>query len=350
MASDVKVVINLAKPVTSAGFGYPLIFAGKSTTAIPYTICSGINDVITTVGGILPSDSSETVATKTAAAMQSPIYKAALLMLMQKSAPSQFAIMQSENTAVTALGSMLYEGWRQLIVVSVGTESESTAQEISKFIEASGTKMYFTSVAETGELTITGNERTVVLCHKDADESVVFPEAALVGATSGKPAGSVNYKNQILTGLTPDILSESELSTIEDGKAIAFVLKAGQGVTSNGKTTSGEYIDIVDSKDYIIQNIEYQTQLVLNQNDKVPYDNNGISMLENVCVNVLRTAANNGMIATTDEGSYNYSVDYKPRSQTNASDRAARKYVEGSFSFALLGAIDTVEINGTIEI
>lgn len=348
MASDVKVVIDLAKPVTGSGFGYPLIFQGKATTAVAYTECTSINDVITAVGGILPTDNAETVATKTATAMASNIYKAASLMLAQDNAPATFAIMASANTTVAALPAIMYQGWRQLIVVSLGTEGESTAEEIAAYILADGTKMYFTSVTAVGSVTISDNERAVVMVH--ADTSVPFPEAALVGATAGKPVGSITYKNQILTGLTPAVLSDTELTAISNANAIAFVLKAGEGVTSDGITTSGEYIDIIDSEDWIIQNIEYQTQQVLNNNDKIPYDNNGIAMLENVCVNVLREAANNGMIAVGDDGDYQYSVDYQGRSATSATDRAKRQYVLGAFSFALSGAIHTVEINGTIEI
>ena len=335
MASDVKVVIDIAKAVTGSGFGFPLIFQGKATAAIPYTECSSINDVTTALGSNYATN---------------PIYKAALLMLMQNTAPAKFAIMASTNATVDALPAVIDKEWRQLIVVSLGTEDESTAAEISAYIETTATKMYFTSAATVAGATISGNERTVMLVHTDTDSTVVFPEAALVGATAGKPAGSVNYKNQILNGLNPVALTDAQLTAIEAAHAMAAVVKAGYVVTSDGKTTSDEYIDIVDSKDYIVQNIEYQTQLVLIQNDKIPYDNNGISMLENVCVNVLRDAANNGMIATNDEGSFIYSVDYQPRSATSATDRANRTYVEGSFSFALAGAVDTVQINGTIEI
>lgn len=335
MASDVKVVINLAKAVTGVGFGYPLIFQGKATAAIDYTECSSIQDVINAVG-----DSYAT----------SPIYKAALLMLMQSTPPSKFAICAATGTTVASLPAILYQGWRQLIVVSVGETGESTAAQISEYIETTDDKMYFTSVTAVSGATISGNERTVMMVHNDPVETVVFPEAALVGATAGKPAGSFTYKNQILNGLTPAILSDAELTAIESAHAMAFVLKAGDGVTSDGKTTSDEYIDIVDSTDYIVQSITYRTQQLLNQSDKIPYDNTGIARLENVCVNVLKEAANNGIIALTDAGVPDYSVSYAPRSETSASDRTARRYTMGTFRFALAGAVHTVQVTGTIEI
>lgn len=349
MAKDVKVTINLAKAATGIGFGYPLIFEGKATKAIPYTECTTIDEVVKAVGGITASDNESAVATKTEAAKKTGIYKAALLLFMQDNAPATIAICADTAVASTGLANILHQGWRQLIVVSADTEGEDARKAISDYIETTG-KMYFTSVADVADATISGNDRTVIMVHEDDDTTVVFPEAALVGATAGKPVGSLTYKNQKLKGLTPKVLPESELTAIHDANAMAFVLKAGDGVTSEGMATSGEYVDVIDAQDFIIQNIENNVQKTLNNADKIPYDNVGISILENATASVLKEAAENGMIAVNDNGVYDYSVAFKPRSATKASDRAARRYPEGSFRFALAGAIHTAEINGTIEI
>lgn len=84
---------------------------------------------------------------------------------------------------------------------------------------------------------------------------------------------------------------------------------------------------------------------------KVPYDNAGIAMLENVCLTVLKEAANMGMVAyDTESGSYLYSTDYALREDQSSTDRVERKYVGGKFSFGLAGAIHTVVVNGEISI
>ena len=353
MARDVKVVINLAKPTTSVGFGYPLIFEGKATTAIEYTECYNIDEVIRLVGGITDADDEKAVATKTETAKATNIYKAALLLFMQDKSPERVAVYATTDVATTGLAAILHHGWRQLIVVSVDKEGEDSRKVISDYIETTE-KMYYTSVASVsdlaGDAAIEGNDKTVILCHEDDVEAVVFPEAALVGATAGKAAGSITYKNQILKALTPKILTEDEIKAIHEAHAIAFILSSGDGVTSEGIATSDEYIDIVDAQDYIVQNIGYRIEKLLHNVDKVPYDNTGISMLENACVTVLQEAANNGIIATTDDGLPDYDVTFKPRSATKPSDRATRRYIEGAFRFALAGAIHTVEVTGTIEI
>lgn len=332
MANDVKVVIELSKAAPRLGFGYPLIFAGKQTSAVTYKEVGSLEEVVT--AGF---------------AAESAVYKAASTLFMQSNAPSKIAVCADTADAVTALPAVLGEGWRQLIVVSVDTEGESTIEAISDYIEACGAdKMFFTHCAPDDEAiaNIEGNERTVVVAYESTDTDC--PEAAVVGATAGMDVGSYTYKNIILKGVTAQDYTDSEVEALHEKGVITILRKAGSIVTSEGLTVSGEFADIVDCKDYIIQQIEYQCQYLLNRVPKLPYDNRGIAALEGVVVSVLKEAADNGMIAVTDEGDYDYTVDFAPRSECAASDISSRHYAEGKFEFALAGAIHTAKIKGTI--
>lgn len=349
MAKDVKVTIDIAKAASNTGFGFPLIFQGKAETPIPYTECSSIDDVISAVGGITASDNEAAAASKTNAAKASNLYKAALLLFMQNNAPGKIAVCAAAEEAAAALPGIIHFGWRQLIVVSADQEGESSRKDISDLIETTD-KMYFTSVESPADISMKGNDRTVVMVHKDDDPTVVFPEAALVGATAGKAAGSFTYKNIVVKGLTPKVLPESEYAAVHNANGIAIVLKRGKAVTSDGITAGGEFVDIIDSQDYIIQNIEGNIQELLINSDKLSYDNAGISRLETVTASVLKDAADNGMIALDDSGTPDYSVSFLPRSETKSADRQARRYTGGSFRFVLAGAIHTAEIVGSIEI
>ena len=114
---------------------------------------------------------------------------------------------------------------------------------------------------------------------------------------------------------------------------------------------NGEYIDIIDSKDWIISQIVYRTQKLLNRAKKVPYDNTGIAMLEAECLTVLKEAAAMGMIAfATDAERYLYSVNYALREKQTDADRVARRYVGGSFEFELAGAIHSQSKRRNINI
>lgn len=335
MAIDVKVHIDLTKPLGTVGFGVPLILLENADKEVPYTEVSNIDEM------------AEAGIEKASVA-----YKAAQLLYSQANAPKQIAVCATTSAATTALAdaALIGKGWRQLIVVCDGDAASSPAQIIT-LVEAMDGKLYFAGfdVDDTTEITTSGLRRTV-LFYCDATEDVPVPVAALVGETAGRAAGSFTYKNLILSGVKAQDLSDAEIDAIHKKGGITFVAKAGDNVTSEGKVAGGEYIDVIDSEDYIIQQLAFKTQKVLNTVAKVPYDNNGIGLLESVAVDVLHAAYNDGMIVTNPDGTPGYSVSYALREDTKATDRANRQYLGGSFSFALTGAIHQVEITGSITV
>lgn len=334
MANDVNVVITLSKASPRAAFGKPLILATKLEAAVAYAEVGSLEEVVT--AGF---------------AATTAVYKAAQLLFMQNDAPTTIAVCGSTDAAVTALPTVLENDWRQLIVIT-GAEGDSTVDAISDYIESCKKAcVYFTHVKKTADASvitaIKGNDRTVAVAYESTD--VACPEAAVVGATAGLDVGSFTYKNIILKGVTAQAYSDSDVTTLHNDGVITILKKAGDIVTSEGTCMSGEYVDIIDAKDYIISQIEYQAQNLLNRVPKLPYDNRGIASLEGVVLSVLIDAANNGLIAQTDDGGYDYSVDFGPRSQCAVSDISTRNYVEGKFSFTLAGAIHTATIKGTIQ-
>lgn len=327
MANDVTVKIDIRKPAGRLGFGIPLILAiGK---AEEYKECADIAEVI-----------------EAGYASSTDTYKAAALMFAQEDKPSSVALVGAEtvDSAVGVLTNSAGKGWRRLVIVGAG---EADISKIITYINTTEDKMLFVTAADAEGLKDLGtNDRVVGFVHKN-----VLAAAALVGEASGLNPGSFTYKNLILTGIEPTVLSETELKAIHEANGLTFVTKAGDNVTSEGKAMSGEYIDIIDTKDWIISQIVYRTQKLLNAMPKVPYDNGGIAMLENVCLTVLKEAAVMGMIAyDSDNGRYLYSTNYALRDTQDAADRVERKYIGGNFSFELAGAIHTVVVNGEISI
>ena len=126
--------------------------------------------------------------------------------------------------------------------------------------------------------------------------------------------------------------------------------KAGDIVTSEGFVLSGEYADVVDSRDYIIRNIAYKAQKKLNSALKLGFDNAGIGQLEVIVTGVLAEAYGMGMIAQTEDGDADYATDFDTREECPASDRAARSYNGGRFHFGLAGAIHYATINGVMNV
>lgn len=335
MGYDVKVKIDLAKPIGTVGFGMPLILVENASSEIPYKEVSSVDEAVT--AGV---------------SANSDAYKAVQLLFAQTHAPKRIAVCGVTTDAKTALADATLTGrdWRQLIVVNAG-ETASALTDLITAVEALDGKLFFASLDTdaTTSITVSGVRRTI-LFFCDATEDVPVPAAALVGETAGRAAGSFTYKNLVLTGVAAQQLTAAEVDAIHSKGGITYVEKAGDNVTSEGKVAGGEYIDIIDSEDYIVQQLTYKTQKALNNADKVPYDNNGIALLESVAVDVLQNAYNNGMIVTNEDGTPGYSVFYALREDTSETDRANRVYLGGSFSFKLSGAIHTVEITGSITV
>jgi hypothetical protein len=354
MALDVKVKIDLKKPTGRMNSNFPLILAveGEEVTDKAYVECKTLDEVVA---------AGYTATTNT--------YKTAYLIFSQSDAPAKIAIKNcAKDDEVETLKEILLKSWRQLVVVADGTTTESSGKTnvnntveatkikaIADYIETTD-KLYFCSVEDVTKIATVKNatktnDRTVVMVYKkDSSENDICPEAALVGATSGLSAGSFTYKNVILAGITPQSLTDTEIEAIHTAGGLTFVTKAGDNVTTEGRTLGGEYIDIVDSKDFVISNIAYNVQKTFNSSKKIPYDNNGIAMLETATVEVLQEAFNNGIITTNEDNTPAYTVDFALREETTENDRYARKYPYGQFSFVLAGAIHTAEIQGEMSL
>lgn len=273
---------------------------------------------------------------------------------MQKNPPEKnamFLFQNSEDVTEEDTVALFEQDWRSMVYIG---NINQFIKYASRYAEIKKDKLIF--ILDDGtdnsiKTEFSGRERTVVFYNNsDTTSHGAKTITALVAETALKEVGSFTYKNIPLINVTAANITPTELKTLHNSNINSYVTKCGVGVTSEGKTMSGEYIDIIDAKDWLILQIEYRLQQALINNDKIPYDNNGISLLESVVVNILQEAYNNGMIAENEDGTAAYTVNFAKRSETKASDREKRQYVEGKFSFDLAGAIHSVTVNGTINI
>lgn len=341
--TDVTVKIDLVKPTGSIGFGVPLLLSTVPEegdgTAVSYTKCSSLEDVVT-------AGFADTTLT----------YKTAELIFMQDDPPAEIAVASTEDTAAEYISSVYNADldFRQVILADGLISSTTDIESLATAAETRGNVVVFVSSSSgtTGTVVSQADHDRIFMFYGDLADNGGLPVGALIGATAGYTPGEITYKNIKLKGVKSvweGKTSKERISLIDAANGCYAIEKAGDIVTSEGKVLSGEYLDIIDCQDWIIQQITYRTQKLLNAMPKVPYDNVGIAMLENECTTVLKEAANAGMIAyDTDAGSHLYSTDYALRQDTTAEDRAVRKYIGGRFSFELAGAIHTVEITGEI--
>lgn len=327
--NDIIVNITKAQSIGSAGFGIPLIVQGMSDIAKEYAEYSELSQVA-----------------EAGFSSSSAVYKQCEKIFIQENKPKKIAVCAATTKISEALNELQDKDYRQ--VIACFGQNDDTLQELANYIETTVDKMLFVRVSSIEEINKLGKlERTVAILYSDENSAI---EGVIVGATAGLEAGSFTYKNIILKGVVPEKLSDTQLKNIHTAGAITIVQKAGDIVTSEGIVLSGEYIDIIDSKDWIIRNITYDAQKILNINSKISFTNAGISQLENVVTNVLRKAVKAGMIAEDENKKPLYATSFATREEIPAEERKNRKYEGGKFSFELAGAIHEATINGTLEV
>lgn len=330
---DINVNISLTGAVGSIGSGVPCIVVSKSTREKDFKEYSESKDLI---GAGFAEDSGA--------------YKLFQIMKMQKNPPAAIGIIETAGKAVSVIPKLA--GKVRQIITLLG-DGDSTVAEVAKAVEATNSLIYFPVIKQISEATgLESLDRTCVGVHSKGQDLA----AALVGATAGYESGSFTYKNVLIKGVAPDDITDGDVKLINNenksGNVYGYTIqrKAGDIVTTEGKSAAGEYLDIVDAFDWIISNIAYQAQKLLNNSKKVTYDDSGIGMLEGVTNSVLKEADTKGMIAHDENKTAMYETDFGRRSDTSSSDRSARVYKLGKFSFDLAGAIHTATINGTATI
>lgn len=335
--SDVKVRISTVKPIGLAGFGKPLIIA-EAVGGHPYT------EYVDLEG--LAVDFAE----------GTEVYKMAETLLSQPDHPARFAVAAYDPATVVAgepttasglVEKLLGQDWYFLLAEERDPIGIGAIADVVEAGSARGLpKLFSTQVPLASDLAGFGElDRTFIAVHSDEERI----DAAIVGAVGSREVGSVTWQGKTLEGITPRNLSATELDAIEIVNAYAYVTKAGDPVTSEGKVMSGEYIDVMHGMDWVKANIEQTVQQIKNRSGKIPYTDGGISTLEAGVMSVLKTGFNQGIIAEDEAGNPLYSTNFLRRAEMTQEDRALRRYTGGRFAFELAGAIHTAEINGSVS-
>ena len=332
--SDVKVTIDVQEPTRLLGFGNVVILSAKD-------------------GGHEYKEYYELTEVETDFAKTTDEYKMAKAILDQDNAPEKVAIYCIDNAETSkTLADGLAEIYNKdfyFIVMPENTPAK-VLTVAAKLDELKNGKIIVTRVADETNLATYGAntvkyENLVIFYHETEGE---YPDAALVGQLGSLPVGSITWKAKTLKNITADEeMTKTKLTNIHNNGAIAYVVKAGDKVTSEGITHAGEYIDVVHSKDYLINNIQYAVQKQINKSEKVPYTNTGIASLEATVISVLQQAFIQGIIAETNNVA-EYTTNFPDVSQTSEADRKDRKYELGQFEFRIAGAIHTAVIKGTL--
>lgn len=227
-------------------------------------------------------------------------------------------------------------------VAAANKKQYATSSDESASITAS----YSDTATDTGAKLIQGNhERTFSVWSHEA--GIKFPECYYVGknAKYAPDEQSVTWYGLQLSGLeaarntSGNVLTTTQRNNLAN-RNMNYIkpTRAGDRIVE-GKTASGEYIDIIHTIDTIEARVaEAQEGLLLNQSGgKVPATASGIALVVSAISTVLERFVQSGALVS-------YSVDIN-----NAEiDQATRTLQNVKFTAFLAGAIHHTEISGIV--
>lgn len=334
------IVVNISRrtgSVTQKGFGLPFILATNIDKE--YKEYSSINTVA-------EDYKEDTVAYKMANALFSQEFKPQKIAIVGKA----FDINSDTPDDLVAFLNEVINKDNDWYFLLCDISTPAVIKVLSSWINTQD-KMYVTRtnlLPSIFKIEI-NSERTSIYYHKADDE---YLDAATVGQCAPKKAGSLTWKNQLVKGVTPNSLSTTEFGEIRKTRWNTVVRSYGQVVTSDGYCTATLFIDQRRSQDFVKYRIQENLAALLIFNDKIPYDDRGISQVVSTVESALNLAFNNGIIATKADGKTPmFEVKAKTREEiANINPQAINNRVleDLTFSYVEAGAIEKTFITGQI--
>lgn len=332
--NDVTIAITReTAALTQAGFGLPLIVG--TAGAIGYAECTSLAEV---------AEAGFGSATE--------VYKMAAAVLSQSPRPPKAAV----------VGFVDAESLADDLNALIGTKNnwyfllcqEKAAAKIailSAWAEANK-KLYFACPNATVAEAITladelERDRTVLVYHH---EPGLYSEASWVGRCAATIPGSITWKFKTLSGITPANVTTTEIANLHDACINTYVQKYGVNQTSEGRATSGEYIDVMRGIDFIEARLGEGINRLLFTSPKVPYDAKGVALVVAEVNAVMQLGVANGIIALDKDDNGIYNVSAPDINDIPLNEKARRNLPDVNFNFTLAGAVHTVEVYGTVSV
>lgn len=238
--------------------------------------------------------------------------------------------------------------------LSTYSHLEADVADISAAIETMK-KIYGYSSADAGiiaatqtdvaaDLSALNPDRTFGLYSAVADTS--FPEARWFGEMFPKDPGSATWKFKTLSGVVADSLTTTQRTNASGKDINTYESIGGVDITREGVMASGEFIDVIVGADWLEARLEERIYSRLVGNDKLPYTDAGITVIETEIRAQLQEAVAAGYLAE-----YPAPVVVVPKvANISSANKLARLLTGITFQGTLAGAIHKTTINGSVVV
>lgn len=342
-----------ASNVQASGTGSQTSGAGTITPADPDKltddeVLDGVlkKKVDKTTGALYREYASLDAVAKHGYAEGTEVYSKASTYFAQDNHSDRVAVLDlSIDKMRDALEAFWYFNWTFGILAKPFTDKKDLT-DLTNIFEANKDHFLVIQTAEpTGFVDLIGQNYTIGLYH-DLSEAM---DSAFVGNIAMLPVGSTTWKFKTLNGITPDVLTSTEITSINRVNLNGYTTVFGKDQTTEGKVLSGEYIDTLHGVIWVKTQMESSLEKLLQDNDKIPYEQRGINMVLATGTQVLNQASERGIILNDDNGKPDFSITASPRDQQSAQDLSTRHYGGLSFVYHASSAIHTILVHGTVN-
>lgn len=186
--------------------------------------------------------------------------------------------------------------------------------------------------------------RSALLYHHDPKS---YAAAAWVGNRFPSDPGSSTWKYKTLAGVpvSADIDANDE-SALKGNNVNFYVEVAGVGITCDGWSASGEFIDITRFVDWLTARIQERFFSLLVNNPKLPFTDASGDLVRAQLLAQLQEGINRGGLAADPAPL----VTVPAVASVSTADRAARILPDITFQATLAGAIHNLVIDGVLSV
>jgi len=281
-----------------------------------------------------------------------PVYLGAAIAFANGATELYIAVIKAEESATAALDRALETpGWYGIAPCGVDT---AKLTDIATWADANTKFLGFTATGSTNPLG-TAFARAFGFASKSIETypNNAYTHVAMMATGLGYDAGSETWAYKTLNGIEAEPYTQTEINALKAANLNCYVHCAGKNITLDGRTVSGEWIDVIRFRDWLQNDMQKGIYNLFVMNPKVPFTSKGITLIQNQMIASLKKGQKQGGIADTEYDEDGVEIVGFTTSVPNAAsvsdaDKAARTLKGCKFTARLAGAIHLVEVNGTL--
>lgn len=209
-----------------------------------------------------------------------------------------------------------------------------------------------------GELGALNYQNTVTLFHHTAGDSAVsgshesaeYPEIAWICANSVYDAGSVNWANLALAGVSESQqsngrrLTPSQKNNLDTRNANFIEYDAGNNFTRYGQTVGNDWIDTVRGVYWQKSDLTTNLKILMlgQKGSKIAYNGSGLTQIRETIATSLQRGVNRNFLGSFD-------IQMPRLTDISTADKLARVLSGVTFTADIVGAVNEISIQGTVS-